>query len=196
MSKQKILNSIRQNKPQELPLPDIDLSEFGVAVDNRELFIKTLTAIGGKVHEVKDLSEITFLLCKDFPNAKKIISKVAGIDVTTVDTTSISRATELNDLDLAIINGQFGVAENGAVWVSDKDFDHRSIPFITAHLGIVLDADQIVQNLHQAYQRIENFKEGYGVFISGPSKTADIEQSLVIGAQGPLSLTVFLMSRV
>ncbi len=47
--------------------------------------------------------------------------------------------------------------------------------------------------MHEAMLEIENFNEGYGVFISGPSKTADIEQSLVIGAQGPLSLTVFLI---
>ena len=47
--------------------------------------------------------------------------------------------------------------------------------------------------MHEAYERLSSFDEGYGVFISGPSKTADIEQSLVIGAQGPLSTTVFLV---
>jgi L-lactate dehydrogenase complex protein LldG len=192
MSKEKILKSIKQNKPQVLPLPEIYLSDFNTPDDNRELFVKTLTAIGGKVYEIKDSSEITAILEKDFPEAGMIVSKVDDIDISAIDTGNISTAAELDNLDLAIINGQFGVAENGAVWVSEKDFDHRSIPFITAQLVIILEGSAIVQNMHEAYQRLNDFSEGYGVFIAGPSKTADIEQSLVIGAQGPLSLTVFI----
>ena len=96
-------------------------------------------------------------------------------------------------LDLAVIEGQFGVAENGAVWVSDKNFYHRSIPFITSHLIIILREEDFVENMHAACSRLVGFNERYGVFISGPSKTADIEQSLVIGAQGALSVTISLI---
>ncbi len=87
--------------------------------------------------------------------------------------------------------GEFGVAENGAIWVTDADVKHRAIYFIVQHLALILPTDQIVHNMHQAYERATVGSSSLGVFISGPSKTADIEQSLVIGAHGPRSLTVF-----
>jgi L-lactate dehydrogenase complex protein LldG len=85
------------------------------------------------------------------------------------------------------------VAENGAVWVDEADLVHRALPFVAQHLAIVLPKREIVADMHAAYRRLPRPLPGYGVFISGPSKTADIEQALVVGAQGPRSLVVFLV---
>lgn len=193
MSRNKILESINQNELPAIPLPDFDLSVFGMVTDNHVVFKNTLNNIGGKVYEVRNISEASNILHKDFPDSKKIISLVDGIDNSTVDLKNIISTSDLNDLDLAIINGSFGVAENGAVWVTEKDIVLRSVPFITKYLVIILNMNYLVENMHEAYLRLKDYKEGYGVFIAGPSKTADIEQSLVIGAQGPLSLTLFLI---
>jgi L-lactate dehydrogenase complex protein LldG len=95
-------------------------------------------------------------------------------------------------LDLAILKGQFGVAENGAIWLDDSELRLRAIPFITEHLVIVISRDSLVATMHQAYDRIGDQHSGFGLFIAGPSKTADIEQSLVIGAHGAKSLMVVL----
>ena len=146
-----------------------------------------------KIIRVKNEGEIKSNIKNLFPDANKIISFVDGVDIGTIDPNTISSSKEIENLELAIIPGQFGVAENGAIWVSDKNFSHRSIPFITSNLIIVLNKENIVENMHKALVNLAGFDEGYGVFISGPSKTADIEQSLVIGAQGPLSLTIFLL---
>ena len=193
MSRDSILKKIKKNKPAEQSLPEIDIEKFSVSSDLQEDFIKNIEAAAGKVFRVKNREEIKANIKNLFPEANKIISLVDGIDIGTIDPKTVSSSKEIENLELAIIEGQFGVAENGAIWVSDKNFSHRFIPFITSNLILVLKNENIVENMHRALLNLDGFREGYGVFISGPSKTADIEQSLVIGAQGPLSLTVLLL---
>jgi L-lactate dehydrogenase complex protein LldG len=88
--------------------------------------------------------------------------------------------------------GLVAVAENGAIWINNTCFPHRIIPFITEHLILKVNAANLVPTMHEAYQQIGFNDISYGVFIAGPSKTADIEQSLVIGAHGPKALTVII----
>ncbi|RYF87556.1 MAG: lactate utilization protein B/C, partial [Chitinophagaceae bacterium] len=104
-------------------------------------------------------------------------------------------ATELESVDTAFIEGTLGVAENGSVWIFESQFVNRLLPFICQHLVIILDANKIVQDMHEAYRTLDVAKEGYGLFLAGPSKTADIEQSLVIGAHGARSTTVYLVNK-
>lgn len=126
-----------------------------------------------------------------FQNSQMIVSlseKVAG-------NFNIDMAEDPHDLEhveLAILEGEWGVAENGAIWLPEEKLHHRALPFIAQHLIILLKKDRLLGNMHEVYGRINVEGPGYGVFIAGPSKTADIEQSLVIGAHGPRSLTVFL----
>jgi L-lactate dehydrogenase complex protein LldG len=59
---------------------------------------------------------------------------------------------------------------------------------------VLLDRNSLVDNMHEAYKRI-HFDDAYqyGTFMSGPSKTADIEQALVMGAQAARGLTVVML---
>ena len=95
--------------------------------------------------------------------------------------------------DSLTIQGEFLVAENGAIWVEPTEEMERSSIFLAEHLVIEVSKKEIVNNMHDAYQRLKGRNFSYGTFISGPSKTADIEQSLVIGAQGPMSCMVVLV---
>ena len=70
---------------------------------------------------------------------------------------------------------------------------HRIIPYISQHLAVVVYESLIVSTMHEAYTKIADEVYGFGGFIGGPSKTADIEQALVLGAHGPLSMTVYLI---
>ena len=97
----------------------------------------------------------------------------------------------LNGTDLAIVQGEIGVAENGCVWIP-QNVKHKGIYFIAEYLVIVLDKTKVVNNMHEAYRQINFGEKGFGVFISGPSKTADIEQALVVGAHGAKGVTVIL----
>lgn len=94
--------------------------------------------------------------------------------------------------DSLTIQGEFLVAENGAIWVEPAVDFVRSDIFLAEHLIIEVPKNEIVHNMHEAYNRLKGRSFDYGTFISGPSKTADIEQALVIGAQGPRSCVVVL----
>jgi len=116
-----------------------------------------------------------------------ISSNVPQCTLGTIQENEVNTPHELKSLDLAIVKGEFAVAENGAVWIKNGNNKHRALYFIANNIVIIVSKDDIVNNMHEAYERIEFENAGYGVFISGPSKTADIEQSLVIGAHGPKS---------
>lgn len=71
--------------------------------------------------------------------------------------------------------------------MTDVDIAHRVLFFLPQHLSIVIPSSQIVNNMHKAYGRIEPQKHAFSGFILGPSKTAEIEQSLVIGSRSPVA---------
>lgn len=185
-SKELILNSIRNNnKVEEIPLPNIE--NFGITFENKiEQFSKVIQTVGGKALECKE-EELNTVIDALYPDAVFISSNVDACTLATVKENELSTPHELQNLDLAIVKGEFAVAENGAVWMKNLNNKHRALYFIANNIVIIVSKDDVVNNMHEAYERIEFEEAGYGVFISGPSKTADIEQSLVIGAHGPKS---------
>ena len=105
---------------------------------------------------------------------------------------SCTKKMEYNRVPWAAFSvSSIGVAENGCVWVT-QTMKEKAVFFISEELVIVLDADHIVNNMHEGYRQIQVPESGYGCWISGPSKTADIEQALVMGAQAARSVTVLI----
>ncbi len=191
MDKSTILQNIRNNKPADRPLPD--LSKLPTMEGNlTQLFIQMAEGTGTRVFQVKSLQELPEVVNSVYPDVKIWTSTFPELPGS-LSLEEVKEPLDLQGTDLAIIKGHFGVAENAAIWVTEAECGQRVLPFITEHLLIVVDADQIVPHMHAAYKRIKIDETGFGVFIAGPSKTADIEQSLVIGAQGARSLTVVLL---
>jgi L-lactate dehydrogenase complex protein LldG len=110
-----------------------------------------------------------------------------------LDPSTVSDPHALAGVDFCVAAADLAVAENGAMWITGHGGIGRAVLFLTQHLAVIVNAADVVNDLHEAYARITLPQPGFGVFLSGPSKTADIEQSLVIGAHGARSCTVLLV---
>lgn len=184
-SRESILGAIRAITQEKKKLPE--LPSFGISEELETAFKKSIEGNKGEI-----LSEIDFLDWLSKSSWANVFSAVSAY--ATASTLELPQDPhELEDLNLAILEGQFGVAENGAIWLDDRQLPHRALPFITEHLVIVLRKSRLFPTLHQAYENIGDEHSGFGLFIAGPSKTADIEQSLVIGAHGAKSLRVVMI---
>lgn len=190
-SRADILEKIKANKPDTITLPNLDLNVFDEGLNLVEEFVKKVEVVGGNVISISSYEDILKKIKILYPDTKVSFSSLENSEeFNTISVEAISKPHELEDLDVLVLESNLGVAENGAIWLDDSKSPLRILPFITKHLVLIIDKKSLVPYMHQAYKKIEGFN--FGVFISGPSKTADIEQSLVIGAHGALSLTVFL----
>lgn len=184
-SRENILAAITAIPAEKKILPQ--LPGFRLEGDLEVLFTRSILANKGEVLSKEDFE--FWLASMDFSSILSLSTQFK------TDSTLVlpNDPHELEALGLAILDGQFGVAENGAIWLEDHNLGLRALPFITEHLVIVLDRTKLVETMHQGYDLIGNTASGFGLFIAGPSKTADIEQSLVIGAHGAKSLRVVLV---
>ncbi len=191
-SRADILSKIKANKPDSIALPSLDLNVFDEGLNLVEEFTKKVEVVGGNVITMISNEDVHKKVKRLFPDTKNNYSALKNAeDFNTLSLNNIKKPQDLEDLDVLVLESYLGVAENGAIWLEDSKIPMRVLPFITKHLVLVIDEKLLIPYMHQAYIKIEKFN-GFGVFVSGPSKTADIEQSLVIGAHGALSLTVFL----
>lgn len=189
-SKEAIIAAIKKNKPDLLPLPEHP--EYPYEDNLIEQFQSSIKLNGGTARTGEGKAAIQTYLQENFTADKQVLSLVDGI-TGNFDVKNVQDPHELEHIEVAILEGDWGVVENAAIWLPEDKIAHRALPFIAQHLIVLLKIDKLLGNMHEVYQKINVADSGYGVFVAGPSKTADIEQSLIIGAHGPRSMVVFLM---
>ena len=198
-SRRTILDRLRARVTPDVELPDLDaLAEDAIRYDDpATVFAELVDAVGGSCRAVGDLQVATRVIGElpaviEAGGLEKvtICSLVPELGLPGVSLDQVPRAHALEHVFLAVVRGEFGVAENGAIWISDRHMRHRALLFLAQHLVVLLPAAELVHNMHEAYRRLSLGQRSFGLFLSGASKTADIEQSLVIGAHGARSLTV------
>lgn len=192
-TKEHILSRYRKNinVREQYDMPNLDALQGVTYTDPVAQFISMSNTVGAKVAELEKDADINGLIKRLYPEAKVFASNMAEITIATLNPDTVGTAQELNGTDVGIVRGELGVAENGCVWIP-QTMKERAVCFISEYLVIVLSRRAIVSNMHQAYARINMTDYGYGTFISGPSKTADIAQALVMGAQAARGVTVIL----
>ena len=191
-SKEDILKKYRANIREQYDMPDLSDIQAITYPDPLLQFMNMTKSVGGNAIEVENGRDVNELIRELFPDAKEIASNLPEITIATRNPDEVGRARDLNGTDVGIIRGEFGVAENACVWIPQQ-MKEKAVMFIAENLVILLAKSQIVNNMHEAYKRINFNDYGYGTFISGPSKTADIAQVLVMGAQAARSATVLVL---
>jgi L-lactate dehydrogenase complex protein LldG len=182
------LAKIRAAQPAPRPRPEVPL--FSVPEgERRARFTAALALMGGTCVAAQSFDEVRALIAARFGADAVVASAVDGIDgdrTLTLDTAPAS----LQDVDVGVVRGRFGVAETGSVWFSEAEYIVNSIGYLVQHLVVLLDPAQIVDGLQEVYRRADFQSARYAVLVTGPSATADIEGVLIRGAQGVRSLTV------
>ena len=165
MKKEDLFATLRANTYMQYDMPEMAID--GITYPDRlRQFVEMTESVGGHVLELGEGEDLN---------------------------DAVPEAADLNGTDVGIVRGELGVAENGCVWVP-QTMKEKAVCFISEYLVIVLKKTAIVDNMHEAYARIDmDPRYNFGTFISGPSKTADIEQSLVMGAQAARGVTVILV---
>ena len=193
-SREQILAAVKNNQPELTALPLMD--EFFQKHDYclLEKFTEVLTGIGGTITEVENVAEAINQIKAHYTlDESRVVSPLESMKEIANIYSNEHFPHELENVELAILPAHFAVAENGACWVSEELFSDRVLPFITQHLVLLLNKKDILPTMHEAYEKIGQQQYGFGTYIAGPSKTADIEQSLVLGAHGARSLWVILI---
>ena len=191
-SREQILQRIKKNTLTKHEMPSLAIDNPLQYEDKVQTFCDMCRTVGGDYHMLQEGEDINDIIRKKYPEAKRIASALPEITCATFNPNDVDTAQELNGTDVAVIRGDVGIAENAAVWIPQNE-KHKAVYFISEALVILVEKDKIMTNMHEAYRWLDNKEYKFGVFISGPSKTADIEQALVFGAHGARNVLVIVL---
>ena len=191
-SRELILNTIRANRPELVELPDIHAQPFVQYDDPHQQFSSLIETLGGAVVYANEGQSVMDVVKAHWPDVGQ--GRIVNLlDDSNGEQSQSTSPHDHQNVDIAIVAGHLAVAENASVWVSNANLDCRSLYFLCQRLVMVVPRDRIVHNMRDAYAQIHIEERGFGSFIAGSSRTADIEQSLVMGAHGAMaSLVVFV----
>jgi L-lactate dehydrogenase complex protein LldG len=191
-SRETILTSIRANLPKPVEHPHIPVfASAGGPL--KPAFEQHLREAGGAFHDASSATEAEAKLMALHPGARVVCSAVPEI-YGSRRVEAVQDPHLLADVDVGVVRAQFGVAESGAVWLTQEDLVVNALGVLSQHLIVLLDPEQIVPDMHAAYRRVRLNETAFGCFMMGPSATADVEATLVHGAQGARSLNIIFLS--
>ncbi|MGP1499417.1 MAG: LutC/YkgG family protein [Porphyromonas sp.] len=192
-AKQGVLENIRKYTTKREAHPDLSAFKGITYPDKVSQFETIIEAVGGRVVHIEESTDLGKLLRELYPEATRFISDLSLGTLPVTRPSEAGSPTDRNGTDVTIVQTPLGVCENGCCWVQQEG-EWRSELFISENLVFILDKDNLVHNMHEAMKRVRELAPAtpFSGFISGPSKTADIEQALVIGAHGARGVIVLL----
>ncbi len=150
-SREEILQRIKQNTLTKHEMPSLAIENPLQYEDIIQTFCDMCKGVGGDYHLLQEGEDINEIILRKYPEAKRIGSALPEISCATFNPNEVELAQELNGTDVAVIRGEIGVAENAAVWIPQKE-KHKAIYFIAEALVILVNREDIVTNMHEAYR--------------------------------------------
>jgi L-lactate dehydrogenase complex protein LldG len=188
LSRNRILDSVRANQPAVRSMPIISHFHTSTPADLVATFRQSIARMAGVV-VTDDVPDLDSFLRARFPDAKIVCSAIpeyAG----TITPASLNHWSEASTIDVCILRSPMGVAETGSILLSDLELQVNTIAFLAHDLVVLLDPKQIVENIHDAYERPYFKLRSYSVLMTGPSGSGDIGGIVVHPAQAAKTLTV------
>lgn len=192
-AREEIMAAVRANQPAgDFPLPETVVFPMDERGNRTEFFLHNLGVMGGS--ELYVVDGLATAVQSAFPDAAVIASAVPEMQGNR-DLSAVAEQADLHDVDVAVVRAVLAVGETGSVLLADSDIVVNSLVYLAQHLVVLVDPDDIVPGLQDAYLSPEFQQHAYLAFHSGPSATADIEGVLIHGAQGVRTLQVALIPR-
>ncbi len=201
-AKDNILRKIRSSKKQanlwnkvSEPLSDDFFTKDDLDIVNT--FKKSLKKIDGKLFIANNQTELEHLISHTFSDQYVICTdyslqkKLEQLDI------PFSKSIDKSKNPLGFISCEFLIARLGSVLTSSNLNSGRQLNIFPEHQVIFATKEQLVYDINEA---IEGIKKKYTSlpsmisFATGPSRTADIEKTLILGAHGPKLLTIILQN--
>jgi L-lactate dehydrogenase complex protein LldG len=170
---------------QKPPLPDtMEAFSASGAADRNTLareFAEQLRQVGGETHFVESDAGLDAALA-EFAKSRGLTAG-AGVD---------------DESSYAVLEAQALFADTGSAVVIVSDAARRLTPYLPRTCIVVAHADRLhahmtAKGLQTAFDAARSGTRGEAVIITGPSRTADIEKVVVLGAHGPKTLAVFIV---
>ena len=133
-----------------MALPDTSMFK-GDGSDTLEKYMAIFKTIGGTVYLVDTIAAVKELMNKNFDVSKRIVTTLPELsDVAEVISAAVDPHS-YEDVELAVIKAAFGVAENGALWITEDLMGQRIIPYICQHLAVIERDHAIGHPVHQRH---------------------------------------------
>lgn len=186
---------------------------FSTYTDLFTQFEQRLSSVGGESHQVAGLAGAADLIAAhaalnageivvppgfdQHPHWGAILPLLSRKGITIREAGS---PASVADAPAGLSSAELAIAETGSVLLAENSLEARVVSMLTLTHFVLVSENTLVPMLNEAAEMLQRLAKAgpdqrhYMSFVTGPSRTADIERTLTIGVQGPKTLCVIIVA--